>query len=182
MRVVRDGDARPMRPLLVSAVARLTVVVGRRARHRLTPSCGTSATPSTAQLDPDHDVDWVETGGDRLDDCARYGSNGFGQPGGAASLEWIPGQLRITRRRTAATLSTWTLTARGAGLARAATASRRGQIVSGTTPSSSSASRAASCSAAFFVEPRPIPSWAPATWAAHTKRRSCGGPSISSTV
>ena len=56
------------------------------------------------------------------------------------------------------------------------------QIRSGSTPSASSAWRAASCSAAFFVEPRPIPSCAPAMCAAHTKRRSCGGPSTSSTV
>jgi hypothetical protein len=56
------------------------------------------------------------------------------------------------------------------------------QMASGTTPRASSACRAASCSAAFFVEPRPTPSWTPATCAAQTKRRSCGGPSTSSTV
>ena len=56
------------------------------------------------------------------------------------------------------------------------------EMRSGTTPSASSAWRAASCSAAFFVEPRPMPSCAPATCAAQTKRRSCGGPSTSRTV
>ena len=56
------------------------------------------------------------------------------------------------------------------------------QNASGVTPSASSACRAASCSAAFFVEPRPTPSCTPATCAAQTKRRSCGGPSTSRTV
>ncbi len=56
------------------------------------------------------------------------------------------------------------------------------QIRSGTTPSASSACRAASCSAAFLVVPRPIPSCVPATCAAQTNCRSCGGPSTSSTV
>ena len=59
---------------------------------------------------------------------------------------------------------------------------RSTQIRSGTTPSASSAWRAASCSAAFFVEPLPTPSCSPATCAAQTNWRSCGGPSTSSTV
>ena len=36
---------------------------------------------------------------------------------------------------------------------------------------------AASCSAAFFVEPLPTPSCSPSISAAQTNRRSCGGPS-----
>ena len=40
-----------------------------------------------------------------------------------------------------------------------------------------SASRAASCSASFFVRPSPRPSSSPSTTAAHVKRRSCAGPS-----
>jgi hypothetical protein len=49
-------------------------------------------------------------------------------------------------------------------------------------PSAASASRAASCSAAFFEEPVPVPSWSPSTFAAQVKVRSCGGPSTSSTT
>jgi len=56
------------------------------------------------------------------------------------------------------------------------------QIRSGTTPRASRAWRAASCSAAFFVDPLPAPSCSPATYAAQTNRRSCAGPSTSSTV
>ena len=48
--------------------------------------------------------------------------------------------------------------------------------------SSSSASRAASCSAAFFEPPSPTPSSLPSTTAAQVKCRSCGGPSAESTV
>ena len=51
----------------------------------------------------------------------------------------------------------------------------------GRTPSSPSACSAASCSAAFFVEPLPTPSCSPSIRAAQTNRRSCGGPSTSST-
>jgi hypothetical protein len=40
-----------------------------------------------------------------------------------------------------------------------------------------SASRAASCSAAFFEWPSPTPSWTPSTTAAQVKWRSWGGPS-----
>ena len=40
---------------------------------------------------------------------------------------------------------------------------------------------AASCSAAFFDAPLPTPSFLPSTSAAHVKRRSCGGPSVSTT-
>ena len=46
----------------------------------------------------------------------------------------------------------------------------------------SSASRAASCSAAFFEPPSPTPSCSPSTTAAHVKCRSCGGPSAESTM
>src|SRR5262245_7970575 len=45
----------------------------------------------------------------------------------------------------------------------------------------SSAMRAASCSAAFFDGPMPTPAWSPSITAADVKRRSCGGPSTSST-
>ncbi len=55
------------------------------------------------------------------------------------------------------------------------------QAAGGCTPSAASASAAASCSAAFFVEPLPIPSCSPSISAAQTNRRSCGGPSTSST-
>src|SRR5215210_4355871 len=49
------------------------------------------------------------------------------------------------------------------------------------TPSFASASLAASCSAAFFDSPVPTPSCSPSITAAQVKRRSCGGPSTSST-
>jgi hypothetical protein len=45
-----------------------------------------------------------------------------------------------------------------------------------------SASRAASCSAAFFVWPSPRPSSSPSIIAAHVNRRSCGGPSTEISV
>src|SRR5207248_1543819 len=45
-----------------------------------------------------------------------------------------------------------------------------------------SASRAASCSAAFFERPSPTPSCSPSTTAAHVKWRSCGGPLASTTA
>ena len=44
-----------------------------------------------------------------------------------------------------------------------------------------SASRAASCSAAFFEPPSPTPNCSPSTSAAHVKWRSCGGPSAERT-
>src|SRR6185437_263747 len=50
------------------------------------------------------------------------------------------------------------------------------------TPRRSSASRAASCSAAFFERPRPTPTSSPSITAAQVKRRSCGGPCTSSTL
>jgi hypothetical protein len=52
----------------------------------------------------------------------------------------------------------------------------------GTEPSDASASRAASCSAAFFEAPVPTPACTPSMIAAHVNERSCGGPSTSSTV
>src|SRR5581483_11003698 len=48
--------------------------------------------------------------------------------------------------------------------------------------SRSSASRAASCSAAFFERPAPTPSCSPFTIAAQVKCRSCGGPSTARTA
>lgn len=57
-----------------------------------------------------------------------------------------------------------------------------GQAPPSTAGSSrSSACLAASCSAAFFELPAPVPASAPSMTAAHVKRRSCGGPSTSST-
>src|SRR5882724_96654 len=50
-----------------------------------------------------------------------------------------------------------------------------------STPSLRRASLAASCSAAFFDSPLPTPSCSPSLTAAEVKRRSCGGPSTSST-
>ena len=50
---------------------------------------------------------------------------------------------------------------------------------SGVSPSAERACLAASCSAAFFDGPLPMPSCSPSTRAAHVKRRSCGGPSVS---
>ena len=58
---------------------------------------------------------------------------------------------------------------------------RASYSASGTMPSCSSAWRAASCSAAFLVDPRPTPSCSPSITAAQTKRRSWAGPSIVST-
>ena len=49
---------------------------------------------------------------------------------------------------------------------------RRGQCPAGPNPIASSACRAASCSAAFFVDPRPMPTCSPAIITEHTKRRS----------
>src|SRR5678816_4855377 len=46
----------------------------------------------------------------------------------------------------------------------------------------SSASRAASCSAAFLERPLPTPTSLPSIIAAQVKRRSCGGPLTSSTL
>src|SRR5881227_1698409 len=55
---------------------------------------------------------------------------------------------------------------------------RMPEIGYGSAASSlASASRAASCSAAFFVCPSPRPSSSPSMIAAQVKRRSCGGPS-----
>ena len=53
----------------------------------------------------------------------------------------------------------------------------RPQVRDGCTPSAARAWAAASCSAAFFVEPLPTPSCSPSISAAQTNRRSCGGPS-----
>src|SRR5205823_12709509 len=49
-------------------------------------------------------------------------------------------------------------------------------------PSFSSACRAASCSAAFFERPVPMPTCSPSIVAAQVKLRSCGGPSTSTTA
>src|SRR5580765_1517064 len=51
-----------------------------------------------------------------------------------------------------------------------------------STPSFSRAPLAASCSAAFFDSPEPTPSCSPSIIAAQVNRRSCGGPSTSSTA
>ncbi len=67
------------------------------------------------------------------------------------------------------------------GTARTPPARGRCQAAGGWTPSAASAPAAASCSAAFFVVPLPVPSCSPSISAAHTNRRSCGGPSTSST-
>src|SRR5262249_6872368 len=53
---------------------------------------------------------------------------------------------------------------------------------SGAAPIQSRACLAASCSAAFFERPVPVPARSSSITAAHVKRRSCGGPSTSSTV
>ena len=55
------------------------------------------------------------------------------------------------------------------------------QLAASATGRSSSAARAASCSAAFFERPRPRPTSSSATRATTSKIRSCGGPISSAT-
>jgi hypothetical protein len=111
-------------PVAHDVLVRVVLVVVTAACAALAAGSGAAAPSSSqardvsylfhAQFDLDYGVDWVETGGDRLDDCAPWWDNRGSGSVSAGSLEWIPGQLRMAPGRTSGSLSRWALTATGA--------------------------------------------------------------------